>query len=1159
MDPLEEPTGRASRVIQGMTTARPKMTLKLSYVLGGFVYDRGHAGSHYSPEGSFPTALTATPHPLMEIALYVSYHRITESAGNVPPFDSFVCSLRKIKPNSFRLVSEQRSRVLVALESTQVFCPLSGLPAFCTCMLYARSSDSSMTPLTRTCWGGVSLVIAALLVGLGFSSLAPAIAPSQSTWAQRAPDRPERTYSEALRLYHDRHYVESARTFKQFRSRYPDDPNVAESFYYEAQAMLALNRESAAVRLLRQLQREHPTHPMARQAQLSLSQFFVEEEDFDRARSTLLEIVAGDPDPEDGARALFQLGSIYSQQGDLDRALNYYRRLTSEYEDSDLAPDAQYAIGSTLLQQEKYDEAAAAFETLGERYPDSPLADELGLALADVYYQLEDYERVIEEIERRKDQLEGETLERAQFLLAESYNHLRDSENAIVYYRRFTEENPDSPYHRPALFGLAWNYHFEESYQWAADHFARARDGADDEMAQEALYYEAANRYLANEQSEAADRYREFLDTWPDHELAGEAQYELAMIHYEDRDWEQANAAFQAVVDEHPGLERLGEAYYMLGNTHIALGDFDAALATYDEAIALDAAPASLREDVAFQSAWLLYDTGQYEEARSAFMELLEDEAMTRYNEDALFWGAESHFQIGQYNQARQLFQRYLNEYPEGEHLAAAQYALGWTHFRQERYQPASQWFEQFLATYAQQDEDVPYRQDAILRLADSYYAQRRYSEAVERYAQVRGDGEDYALYQSGQALYFGDQPEQAIERMNELVEEHPESPWREQALYRTAFINFQTENFQAAIDAYQNLIESHPDHELVSTAKYGIGDSHFNAGDFEAAVDAYERVLYEHPESEDAIDAATSIQFALLALDDIERVDDIIDSFAEQNPDSRLIDELRFRRAEALYQSGQASQAETEMLQFVRTSSDDALLPEAYYYLGLIYTDDERYDEAEGYLRQVVDDFAGSPRQVEAARRLGDLYLEREEYVDAMEAYRLMAEATDNPNELSQARYGESQALLGLDRREDARDVLETAIDDAPDDAAAMPARLGLARLYEDEGRTDEAIDLYRTVANNADGETGAESLFRLGSLLIDLGEPREALEELGRMPGLFAGFPDWMARGYLEQARAYRTLDQPGEAARLYDQVMSQYAGTPHAETAAEEREAL
>lgn len=976
--------------------------------------------------------------------------------------------------------------------------------------------------------------------------------------AQREPAGAQTDLARALTLYQDRHYVQAIEAFDAFRAQYPDHIDAPETYFYEAQSLLALDRAPQAARLLRQLQQRYPSHPLAKEARLSLSQYFLQQGDYEQARSTLQAVIDETNQSSEAARALYQLGTLARQQGNLETALNYFQRVDSRYPEAPVAPDALYAAASTQVALDRYDAAAASFERMNRRYPDSPYVQTLGLALANVYYELGQYERVVEEVNRRMSSLEGDARERATFLLAEAYNHLRDSENAIVYYQRFTQDNTDSPYYRPALYGLAWNYHHEGTYQWAADRFARVHAGHSDSLAQKATYYEAANRQLANQADEALALYQEFVRQWPNAALVDQAQYEIGMIHYNRRDWAAARDAFSALINTYPDSPRRGEAFYMRGNTAIALNNFDQALQSFNEAIAEGAAPDSLQNEIVFQKAWLLYSTEQYREAAPAFMQLYEQDG-SGHREDALFWGAESFFQLGNLSRAQALFRDYLDTYPNGAHASGARYALGWTQFKQQQYQAAARNFERFLDTREAADGEVPYRQDALLRLADSYYAMKQYTAAVRTYRRVEGPGADYALYQTGQALNLADQPQNAISAFQQLVDRYPESSWRDEAMYRIGHIHFQEQNYGDAVAAYERLIDSYPEATLAARAQYGIGDAHFNAGNLNASVAAYRTVLNEYPNSAFVSDAASGIQYALISLDDPDRAEAIIDSFATANPNSPIVDQLRFRLAEATYRSGQTDEALAAFRRFVRTSSDADLVPEAYYYLGTIHAERDETDAAEGYLRQVVFDYEGGSNRLEAARLLGDLYLDNENYSAAERVYRTMAQMADTPTDRAEARYGQSMALMNQGQLQTAEELLQEALADAGGAEASTAIQLGLARLAEERGNVQSALDRYRAVVDEARGEAGAEALYRLGRLLVNQNEPRQAIESLSRMPTLFGGYPDWMARAYLTQAQAYRNLGQPGEAARLYDRVIRDYSGTPFAQRAAAEKDAL
>ncbi|NBC17005.1 MAG: tetratricopeptide repeat protein, partial [Bacteroidetes bacterium] len=903
---------------------------------------------------------------------------------------------------------------------------------------------------------------------------------------------------------------------------------------------------------------QFPHHPLAFQARLALGQHFYTRGEYDRTLNALQSVLDDEPPTEIAAKALYWMGAAALEQGRTAQALDYYQQVTDDYLYTETAPLAIYATAFIHVQQDDYDAAVEAFELLTARYPESPYARNIGLALAEVYYELGDYERVIEEVEKRLPRLDEEARERATFLQAEAYNQLRDSDNAILYYQRFTEQDPDSPYYRRALYGLAWNYYFEGVYEWAADRFAQVHAGHRDDLAMEGQYYEAVNRKLNGKPGVAAEQFGTVADRWPDGRLADRAVFEQGLTLYELRQWEKAHGAFSRLVDEYADSDLLGEALRLRGYTNIALNDFDTALEDFDRAVALDAAPPELKQEVLFQKAWLLYRTGAYDEAAEAFQDIHEETPGSPKASDARFWAAESRYQDGRLDAAEDGFEAYLEDHPTGRYVEAAHYALAWVYFRQNRYQEAISAFRTFLDDYRGADDAVPYRSDAMLRLADSHYALKQYPQAIEAYQQVGLSGGDYAQYQVGQAFYNAGDAFEAISAFRELLEAYPDSNWREEAQYTLAYLYFLNQDYDQAIASYQELIEAYPRDPLAAKAQYGIGDAHFNAGNLDAAIEAYSAVLERYPDSPFVSDAASSIQYALIGLDDADRAEALIADFAERNPNSRVVDELRFRRAEVLYQGGQSQQALTAFQDYLATANAPELRADAQYYVGVIQAEQDQPEASIEALQRAASASAGTHR-ADAAQRLGRLYLDQQQYEAALRTYRRLEQLSDDPARTAQAMYGQGIALVELGRPQEAEDLLTASLQDQSEDDAPPATLLGLARVYQSTGRPADAMRLYRDIANRSDDEAGAEALYRLGELLVDREEYEVAVSQLSRMPTLFSGFSEWVARSFLLQARAFRQLGQPGEAGRLYDRVVEQFPGTPYADTAEQEKARL
>ncbi len=978
--------------------------------------------------------------------------------------------------------------------------------------------------------------------------------------AQRRVISPDQEYSEAFRLFNERLFDLAYTRFNEFRVDNPDHVNAPDALFYEAEALLAMGDELAAIERFKDFREFYPTHPLAYEARLALGKHFFESEQHEEAISYFSRLLDEAPPPEMSAKALYWMGESALALGRDDEAIAYFQRAADDFRATDTAPTALYAIAFTEVRRERYDRAARAFEQLGQRYPGSPYSRNLGIALAEVYYELGDYPRTITELQNRIPSLDGEARFRATFLLSESYNQIRDSENAIINYRILTEDNPGNTYYRQALYGLGWNYYREGAYQWAADEFRKAAAGNDDILAQRATYYQGVNEKLGGKPLDAIKSYTSVTEKWARGEMADDALFELGLTHYALRQWEEANAAFGRLISRYEDSPLVDEALGHYGNTFIALADFDNALKAFETAISRDAMDPAIRNDIIFQNAWLLYRNEKYADAAPAFLKLYTDEQYQSKADESLFWAAESYFQNGDLAEAERLFKEYISVFKSGKNIDAAQYALGWTYFRQSQYASAITHFNTFLRDYRDEDGFVPYRRDARMRLADSYYALKRYPEAISTYAILAEQEDDYAQFQMGQAYSNNGDAFDAITAFRKLLSDFPGSQWRDESMYSLGYLYFQNGDYDQAVEAYNNLIRVAPNAPIAAKAQYGIGDALFNSGDHEAAVTAYQEVLEKYPNSPFAGDAAASIQFALIALDDEGRATAIIDDFAIRHPNSPVVDQLRFKQAEVKFQSGRLDEALTDFQLFIRRARNEDLMPEAYFYLGTIFNDRNQASEAENYLKQIVTNYPSSTRASEAALLLGNLQLKQNRNNEALSTFRFAESKSAGRQRLaSLARYGQGVALMNVGRSAEAKTMLTETISSASSPAASAPALLGLARIYDSEGNTADAVQAYREVVNRSQDETGAEALVYLGKLLTKVGRAGEALEQLGRVPILYSGYSDWMAEGYLAQVDAHARLGNSGDAAKICDLVIEQYPGTAYSERAARLKAAL
>ncbi len=979
------------------------------------------------------------------------------------------------------------------------------------------------------------------LVALGCLVVGPA-------FAQRVPDRAEQIFAEAQELYANAFYEQAIERFETFLRQWPSHDNAAEALYYQAEASLITGHGEQAVMLFTRFRRRHRSHPFLPRASFTLGQHFFATERYERAINELA--LALDPKfpAEDASKALYWMGESARHLGRLEDALEYFHRAADEYPKTEAAPRALYTAGLLHVDLQAFGDAAASFERLDRQYSDSSLGREIRLALAEIYFLLEDYENVIVEVLDKLPSLPHELQSNALFLAAVSHTRLGNMEKATTHYLRVVENHPGADDYRQALFEVAWAYHKKGLYESAAQRFTELAAGPKDELTQGAAYHAGANYLLAGRTAPAIRMFTRVADEWPGSKLAQHAYFEIGSAAYAAKDWQRAHDAFSRLLSDLPSAHARGEVLLMRGYASVGLGNPEAALIDFEEAAYHGTADPGLQEEIRYRQTWDSFQDGEYLQSGPAFLEVYQRDPHGPRASDALFWAAESAYQTDDHDQAEALFRRYLREFKDEEHYATAHYALGWIAFRNGQYGRSITEFEAYLRLAGNSD---PFATDTRLRLGDANYGLKRFNEAIRHYSLAGASVRDYVLFQIGQSYGHTGNTSEAERAFRTLLSSHPDSEFREEAQYALGYLYFQAGDYGQAVSTYRTLIRMYPRDPLAAKAQYGIGDALFNGERYTEAVEEYARVLTSYPQSPFAPEAASSLQYAAIASGDETEGVRLIDEFIQRNPNLRITSELRFRQAEVKYQGGRLDEALDDFKRFVERRPEAEQVANAWFYIGAIHEERGRDGEAEAAFRHVMNRHAGSPRSAEAAGRVGSLLLRLDRAQDALSAFQIQESRTDEFDRPA-ALYGQAQALIELGRASEVEGLLQPAVDKAGNNPHIAPAVMGLGLAAEAQGHRSDAQSLYEQVVRLSNEELGAEALLHLGRILLEGGEPRRAVEELSRMNALYSFAPDYLARGALLQASAFRELGQHAEALLLYDNVIADYEGSAWADSA-------
>ena len=261
---------------------------------------------------------------------------------------------------------------------------------------------------------------------------------------------------------------------------------------------------------------------------------------------------------------------------------------------------------------------------------------------------------------------------------------------------------------------------------------------------------------------------------------------------------------------------------------------------------------------------------------------------------------------------------------------------------------------------------DAALREEAMRRLGDlnleSSESERierelatneglRATEAIHLYtallkAYPKYERNDSVLYQLARAYELNAQPDKALATLDRLVASYPNSKYIDEAQFRRGEILFANKSYPAAQTAYEAVIKLGSTSAFYNQSLYKHGWSLFKQGENERSLDSFARVL-------DSVLVSKSNPKALVEIDTLSK------------PNRELVeDTFRVMSITFSYLDGHKT-----IDDFVKHRQ-----PRPYYYL--LYA------------------------------RLGDLYIEKERYTDAADAYRAF---------VSQDRNNEKAPLLEM------------------------------------------------------------------------------------------------------------------------------------------------
>ncbi len=923
-------------------------------------------------------------------------------------------------------------------------------------------------------------------------------------------------FNRAMDLFNKEKYAPAIRLFDSYirEGKGNTSIRIEEAEYYAALSALKLFNPDAEYRMLIYLSK-HPESPRLNEGRISLADYFYQNKSYRKASTYYETVNRFELSDEKLPEYYFRYGYSLYVRGDKAKALTMFSEIKDK--DTEYSAPAIYYFSHIAYEQEMYETALEGFNKLRG---DETFGSIVPFYITQILYLKKDYDGILEiSPELIKSAPKERVIEMYRFI-GDAYYNKGNYAEALTYLEQYNAGVKSSE--REDRYQLGFCYYKTGNIDQAIKTLLSA--GAKSDVLSQNIWFVLGDCYLkAGDKKRAQFAFGQASRMNFDEKLKEESLLSYAKLTYETSSspFGEAIAAFQEYIDLYPNSPKVEEAYNFLVATFTEVRNYQAALSALDRIRNKDSRLEAAYQRVAFYRGLELFKNMQIEESISMFDKSLQYE---RHNRElkarAVYWRAEAEYRTGQYEAARNGYTAFMGlpgamSLPEASLL---RYNLGYVWFNLKDYNKALTEFRTFESGAGSAKPEVLY--DARLRIADCYFINTNYAQAVSYYDKVIAygkDNADYALYQKGFCLGLTNNNTGKTEILTSLTTRFPSSPYVPNALYERGRAYLVMEDFRRGEADFINIIANYPSSSYVPQAIVQLGLLYYNQGENEKSVAQFKKVIENYPSTPEARYAMTGLKNAYVEMNDVESYFSYVRNLGFGDVSVTERDSLLYVSGENLYIAGNCTRASEVFRNYLREFQNGSFRLNAQFYLAECLNSSGSKDEALGYYREVIKT-PNNQFMEQALITASAILYDREEYSDAFVYYETLEKITTAPEFKLTAMRGQlrsayqdgdaQKSILASERIRKAAKVPEELMREAV---------FISAKAHYSLNEFDEALKDFRITSNEVVSAEGAESKYRVADILFKKGSIDESEKIVNQFIGQNSPHPYWTARMFL------------------------------------------
>lgn len=657
----------------------------------------------------------------------------------------------------------------------------------------------------------------------------------------------------------------------------------------------------------------------------------------DNAEAMFLKFIADHPVNSYTKLAYYQVGRSYFAQKNYPKTIEWFKKLDQNSLSGKEADEYRFKLAYSYFEIKDYASAEPLFGQLKDQK--GSFNEQSIYYYAYINYLSADYKTALKEFERLKGSKSYENsypyyisalyfldkryddvltyaipilkstkqlYETEMFrIVGASYFAKSDYANAGIYYDQFQKNDQGKTQNNQDNYQIGYTRFKLKDYKKAISEFEKL--GVADEYFQNGMIA-LGEVFLKTDNKQAArNAFFKASKLSFDKQLQEEGLFNYAKLSYELEFHQVALDATQQFIKTYPRSPKLDDAKTLLGEILLTTKNYKDAIDILESIPNKNRQAKEVYQKVTYYRGLEYYNERAFQNGISMFMRSNNSVVDEDVHSLSTYWLAEAMYEVRKFGESVDNFEKFL-ELPASRSTDVfnfAHYALAYAAFEHENYRKAVTYFSRFL----QGDEKDPNTiNDAILRLADSYFVLKDYSNALVNYNKIiasNAASEDYAIFQRGMIQGLQGQNDLKIATHQSLLQQYPKSNYADDAGFEIAYTYFIKGNFDVAITDLTALIAKYPRSSYVPRALITIGLVQLNQDQDDAAISTFKRVVSEYTTTDEAKLALESIKNIYLEKSDATGFLDYANSTSIGNLSTSEQDNITFQAANNRFLKG--------------------------------------------------------------------------------------------------------------------------------------------------------------------------------------------------------------------------------------------------------------